>query len=126
MIAAQKGHDEMARILLGEGKCKKDQVDAVNDGLQNVNMLELVCPECGFMVSLCTISSAWTTLLYASMFTYYYIYITCVYFIHLIYVPIDDFIVLNLIHVIRPVLYPRTEIKDYSDHLLYYVIFMVM
>ena len=31
MIAAQKGHDEIARILLKEGKCKKDQVDAVND-----------------------------------------------------------------------------------------------
>ena len=42
MIAAQKGHGEMVRILLREGKCKKDQIDAVNDGLQYVYMLELV------------------------------------------------------------------------------------
>ena len=30
MIAAQDGNTDMARILLTEGKCKKDQVDGVN------------------------------------------------------------------------------------------------
>ena len=30
MIAAQNGDTDMARILLREGKCKKDQVDVVN------------------------------------------------------------------------------------------------
>ena len=29
MIAAQEGSDEMARILLGEGKCKRDLADKV-------------------------------------------------------------------------------------------------
>ena len=33
MIAAQDGNYEMARILLKEGKCKKDQVDVVNHGI---------------------------------------------------------------------------------------------
>ena len=53
MIAAQKGHDELVRILLRDGKCKKDQADAVNDGLQYVYMLELVCPGCGYMLPVC-------------------------------------------------------------------------
>ena len=30
MIAAEKGNNDMARILLREGKCNKDQVDGVN------------------------------------------------------------------------------------------------
>ena len=30
MIAAEKGNNDMARILLREGKCNKDQVDVVN------------------------------------------------------------------------------------------------
>ena len=55
MIAAQKGHNEMVRILLGEGKCKKDQADAVNDGLQYVYMLELVYPGCACVYATCVL-----------------------------------------------------------------------
>ena len=40
MIAAQDGNNEMARILLNEGKCKKDQADVVNHG---INMHFFVC-----------------------------------------------------------------------------------